>query len=312
MQVENTVPKEICKTPKVSVCVVTYNQEKYIRECLQSIVDQETDFDFEVIVGDDFSTDGTCEIVTEFSNRYPNLIKLILNEKNVGAAYNYKAVHDLAIGEYIAHCDGDDSWLPNKLQRQAEVLDKNPLASQCWTCARRIDDSGNYLGVFPSKLSRLLNPVVITPKHIALSYALVGQHSSHMYRRVFKPSFDPNSPILDYWIAFNLSLKGVSIYLKDVLSNYRLTASPSITRTESKKRATVDVLGLHLSSIMANHCEFAREAKSNAVARKTVSKIRGHDLNVINYVLDVNQNVNAPPYLIFKSMAFLLMQKFFR
>lgn len=311
MQVENTDPNVTWNPPKVSVCVVTYNQVKYIGECLQSIVDQETDFDFEVIVGDDCSTDGTREIVKKFSNLYPNLFKLILHEQNVGAAHNYKAVHDHAIGKYIAHCDGDDSWLPNKLQRQTKVLDKNPLVSQCWSCARRIDEGGNNIGIFPSRLSRLLNPAVIAPKHIALSYALVGQHSSHMYRRVYKPSFDPNAPILDYWIAFNLSLKGSSFYLKDVLSNYRITESPSITRTESKKKATVDVLALHLSSIMANHCEFAREAKSNAIARKLVSKIRGHDLNEISYVVEINKKVSAPLHLILKSIAFLLMQKFF-
>ena len=58
------------KTPKVSVCVITFNHEKYIRQCLQSIVDQETNFDFEVIVGDDCSKDGTREVVQEFAGKY--------------------------------------------------------------------------------------------------------------------------------------------------------------------------------------------------------------------------------------------------
>src|SRR5450759_3411095 len=70
------------KIPKVSVCVVTYNQEKFIRQCLQSIVDQETDCDFEVIVGDDCSTDGTRDIVREFAERYPTMIKVILQDTN--------------------------------------------------------------------------------------------------------------------------------------------------------------------------------------------------------------------------------------
>ena len=73
------------KKPKVSVCVVTYNQEKYIRQCLQSIVDQETDFDFEVIVSDDCSMDGTCAIVQEFVEKYPGMVKPIFHDRNMGA-----------------------------------------------------------------------------------------------------------------------------------------------------------------------------------------------------------------------------------
>lgn len=70
--------------PKVSVCVVTYNQEKYIHECLQSLVDQETDFEFEVIVGDDGSTDGTRAVVVDFARKYPKIVKPLLHEKNNG------------------------------------------------------------------------------------------------------------------------------------------------------------------------------------------------------------------------------------
>jgi len=113
------------KKPKVSVCVVTYNQEKYIRQCLQSIVDQETDFDFEVIVGDDCSTDSTRAIVQEFADRYQGLVKPIFHEKNLGPSQNYFSVHKSAKGEYVAHVDGDDYWLPNKLPYQVNILDKN-------------------------------------------------------------------------------------------------------------------------------------------------------------------------------------------
>lgn len=112
------------KKPKVSVCVVTYNHEKYIRQCLQSIVDQKTDFDFEVIVGEDCSTDGTREIVKEFILKHPDIIKPIYHNQNIGPTQNYASVHREARGEYIAHVDGDDYWLQDKLQYQAELLEK--------------------------------------------------------------------------------------------------------------------------------------------------------------------------------------------
>jgi len=112
--------------PKVSVCVVCYNQEKYIAQCLQSLVDQVTDFPFEIIVSDDASTDTTPQIVQEFANEYPVTIKAFLQPKNLGPAGNYKFAHMQASGDYIAHLDGDDLARPGKLQAQANALDKNP------------------------------------------------------------------------------------------------------------------------------------------------------------------------------------------
>ena len=72
------------KKTKVSVCVVTYNQEKYIRKCLQSIIDQKADFDFEIIIADDCSTDNTPTIIQEFYAKYPEIVKPIFREKNIG------------------------------------------------------------------------------------------------------------------------------------------------------------------------------------------------------------------------------------
>lgn len=122
--IEQALPKK--KPPKVSVCVVTYNQKKYIAQCLQSIVDQETDFDFEIIVGDDCSTDGTREIVLGFADKYPGKFRILCHPRNIGAAFNYLRTHEMATGEYVAHIDGDDLMLPHKLQRQANALEENP------------------------------------------------------------------------------------------------------------------------------------------------------------------------------------------
>src|SRR5690606_20223531 len=104
---------------KVSVCVVAYNHEKYIRECLQSLIDQSVDFEYEIIVGDDASSDGTREIIEELSGKYPNLIIPIIHRKNIGPVGNYFSVHRLARGEYVCHMDGDDVSMSEKLQEQA-------------------------------------------------------------------------------------------------------------------------------------------------------------------------------------------------
>lgn len=134
-------------SPKVSVCVITYNQEKYLHRCLQSIVDQETDFEFEVIVGDDCSTDGTPMILREFAARYPELIKPIYNENNLGYYKNYALVHAEAQAAYVAHCDGDDFWYPGKLKDQVDFLDQNPDVAAVFSNA----DSGGRLKYDPAK-----------------------------------------------------------------------------------------------------------------------------------------------------------------
>lgn len=111
--------------PNISVCVVTYNQKKYIRQCIESIVEQSGDFDLEIIVGDDCSTDGTQDIIREFANKYKGKIIPIFNQSNMGAALNYKLVHALASGDYVAHVDGDDCMRPHKLQKQLDIFLKN-------------------------------------------------------------------------------------------------------------------------------------------------------------------------------------------
>lgn len=114
------------KPPKVSVCVITYNHEKYIVQCLQSIVDQETDFDFEIIVGDDCSTDATREIVRGFAKKYPDKLRLLFHPQNIGGVLNYAKTHELAAGEYVAHLDGDDLMLADKLTKQVNAFIANP------------------------------------------------------------------------------------------------------------------------------------------------------------------------------------------
>lgn len=126
---------------KVSVCVVTYNQEKYIAECLDSLVSQETDFKFEIIVGEDCSTDGTRAIVQQYVDKYPNLIKPIFHKQNVGAVENVKQVYIAAKGKYIAHIDGDDMALPTKLQKQFDILEEN---LDCNVCSHDMKQINQY------------------------------------------------------------------------------------------------------------------------------------------------------------------------
>jgi glycosyltransferase involved in cell wall biosynthesis len=138
-------------TPIVSVRTSVYNHAPYIRECIESVLMQETDFPFEYIIGEDFSTDGTREIVMEYAEKYPHVIRVVTADKNVGAKANGLRCLQAARGKYIAMCEGDDYWTDvNKLQKQVDVLEANPHLSAVVHRAKAIaEDSVWRDEVFP-------------------------------------------------------------------------------------------------------------------------------------------------------------------
>ena len=114
-------------TVKLSVCIITFNHERFIAQALESVLMQETDFEFEIVVGDDHSTDHTPEILESFRQRNPDKIRLILRESNISAGRNLEDTYHRCRGEYIALLDGDDYWTcPHKLQKQVDFLDRHP------------------------------------------------------------------------------------------------------------------------------------------------------------------------------------------
>lgn len=115
------------KKPKISACIITYNHEKFIAEAIEGALMQKVNFDYEIVICDDCSTDKTRDIITKYKKKYPNKIKLYLNEKNLGINRNWAKSLQLCSGEYIAICEGDDFWTdPKKLQIQSDFLDNNP------------------------------------------------------------------------------------------------------------------------------------------------------------------------------------------
>lgn len=118
------------KTPLVSVCMITYNHEAFIAEAIESVLMQQTNFPFELIIGEDISPDRTRSICEEYQARYPDMVRLLPSEKNIGLQQNFIEVLFRVRGKYIALLDGDDFWTdPHKLQRQVDFLEKNEAYS---------------------------------------------------------------------------------------------------------------------------------------------------------------------------------------
>ena len=134
--------------PLVSISCITYNHASYIKECIVGFLVQKTNFNFEVLIHDDHSTDGTEEIIKEYAKQYPDIIKPLFEKENqysLGKPIG-SAVWNLprARGEYIAICEGDDYWTdPYKLQKQVDFLESHPDYGMCYTKVKRFVPKNN-------------------------------------------------------------------------------------------------------------------------------------------------------------------------
>lgn len=206
---------------KVSICITTYNQASTLVKCVQGLLDQEINFDIEIIVGDDASTDETPKLLEAFALKYPGVVKPIIHAKNVGPSANYLAVHSAARGEYIAHLDGDDFSLPGKLRFQSDFLNENP---DCIAVVHRmtlLDPSGKPLkSSWPKRF-----PV----EKINLSQLLRGQpmfaHSTLMYRRgAFDSLWGSQKPevVIDFGLYVLLAQQGLIGAINKNLGEYTI------------------------------------------------------------------------------------------
>ena len=134
------------KNPIVSVICTNFNKAKWIEQALMSFLAQETNFEFEILVIDDASTDGSIEIIQKITNKNPEKIRFFRNEKNLGIAKTWKKICKKARGKYIARCDGDDFWISKeKLQKQFDLLECSKDSKWCNTEFRTEDEFGRVL-----------------------------------------------------------------------------------------------------------------------------------------------------------------------
>lgn len=130
---------------KLSIICLTYNHSSSLFQTLDGFVMQKTKFPFEVLVHDDASTDGTRDIILQYADKYPDIIRPILEEENQwsnGIAFDKEKIWPYVRGEYVAFCEGDDYWTDeNKLQKQVDFLDSHPDSSLCFHPVRIVDQS---------------------------------------------------------------------------------------------------------------------------------------------------------------------------
>lgn len=207
---------------KVSVCMVTYNQERYIAQAVESAVMQQTNFPFEILVGEDCSTDSTRAIVEELAARRPDLIRLRLAAVNQGAKRNFMGCFADCRGQYVTILEGDDFYTsPHKLQLQADALDERPDWAICFHPARCLYEDGlQGPEIYPADWQK--PEATINDLFAANFMATAGV----MFRnRLWKmPAWFVESDLGDWPLHILNAAHGNVGFLRDVMSVYRIHA----------------------------------------------------------------------------------------
>ena len=206
------------KTPTVSVFMMAYNHALFISEALEGVLMQKTNFDFDIVIGEDCSTDNTRQIILDYQKKYPGKFKLLLHEKNIGAMANQMAVFKACSGKYIAMCEGDDYWTdPYKLQKQVDFLEANEEYSICsHRYSKLINGSIEVENEFDTNYNFNLNNYF--SKWVTQPLTVVFRHSAMDYDFINKL----NPYIFDMTLFYSIIKKGNGVCLPDNMGVYRI------------------------------------------------------------------------------------------
>lgn len=222
----------------LSVCMITYNHEKYIAQAIESALMQKTNFDYEIVIGEDCSTDRTREIVFEYAKKNPDKIIVITSEKNVGANENFIRTLNSCRGKYIAILEGDDYWTdPYKLQKQANFLESNQDYGLVHSDVNFFYQNNNKVVLAYKKKKKIKIPIGSVFENLLLRNFI--STPTVCFRRSFIENIDIEEIIKKDWLLGDWALwleiasKSLVGYLPEPFATYRIH-STSITNKLDK------------------------------------------------------------------------------
>lgn len=284
---------------KLSIIVLTYNHERYIKECLDSIISQKVNFKYEVLVGNDNSPDSTKKILDQYEKEYSQIFKIYNRKVNLGATKNYLDLLKKSCGEYVILLEGDDYWTDkNKLSILVDFLDNNREYIGVFHKVNEVDEFGNIISTFPSlKIEKELYEINSIEQFLKNSYkenrGQVIHIQSIMYRNIYINGLDERTEkyltsgkmIADVQTKLLILSKGKLKYLNKNMGNYRRIIKEGGTSFSSQSK---DFLFEELIRVYTEINKYF-EYKNNKIISKIIDGIY---IDKIRYYLLTNQTKN--------------------
>ncbi len=230
----------VSENPMVSVCMITYNHEPYIRQAIEGVLVQQCQFPIEIVIGEDCSTDNTRFICEEYYARYPQLIKLLKSDFNLGMIQNFIRTLKNCTGKYIALCEGDDYWTDHyKLQKQVNLLEMNDKISLVHSNFTLQDELNNR----KETLSEIPLPKLFNTNYLIQVFSIRTCTVLLRNNRILCESFPSHLPYGDYPLFLKASLLGNIAFIDDYTAVYRRNSS-GITQRTSYRIAELNRLNI--------------------------------------------------------------------
>lgn len=301
------MPTNLSKSIKVQVVCLAYNQVEFIKDALDGFIMQKTNFPFEVLVGDDCSTDGTSEIIAEYARKYPNIITHIKREKNMGAQANSFDLLARVDADYLALCEGDDYWTnPNKLQIQIDLLEKNKHLNGCfhkteiikeenvkfWNADEYFPKDKDGRQYWPSSLrKKTVQMADILPGIIATSSIVYRYNKSIKYPDWFKYSIAGDRPLHCFMIK-----DGSFQYIDEVMSVYRVSQKEIWFNKNSEDNAIPELndwvqLLNNISNYFNNKYKCITFYKNETIKAALLKAYKNKNLKNLKEIMDIYPDV---------------------
>ena len=236
--------------------MITYNHEKFIAQAIEGVMMQQTDFRYELVISEDCSTDRTREICKQYKEKFPDKIKLILPDKNLGVIENSISTFRECTGKYIAICEGDDFWTDKlKLQKQVDFLESNPDYGLVHTDYVVVDENSKQLELFEPKYTesntgREVFELLLRKKYSIATLTVLFRGS--LFREFDNELSGMQLKMTDYpmWLEFSGKMK--VRYLDEITSSYRLLKNSASHSDNIEKIVSFNINSLQIRMYFAD------------------------------------------------------------
>lgn len=271
--------------PLVSVCMITYNHAPFIASAIEGVLMQQANFQFELIISDDFSTDDTPKICKSFKSMFPEKIKLNIQKINQGVKINSLNTLSACTGKYIAICEGDDVWIdPLKLQKQVNFLENNYEYGLTHTDYNVINDKGKQIITHRHLRSRYFNTSSVFNLIMKRKYVIVSptvMFRTQLFQQCSRELYSSNFMMTDLPLWFEIAWRSKVKYINEVTASYRV-----LNKSASHFNDVIQILDFNLN-ILEIFSYYARKYKVKFHAKRSKSRYYGNMLKDCFYLNEI-------------------------